>query len=191
MVAKGRDGDFDVSGVTGSLEVTADNSSVRLENIGGDVRLDLTGGNTVRAVNLKSDFDLKGRGNDIDLEKIGGQVTVTGSWGGLVQLRELTKPIRWDGLQTDFTAQAIVGEVRLTIGDFTATKVTGPFRIESQNKDVTLTDIVGSTSVSIKRGDVRLSSTSLPLSDINVRIEGGSVELSLPRKGEVQYERCN
>lgn len=184
IVAKGRDGDFDISGITGSVEVTADNSNVRLENIGDDVRLDLTGSRSVRAVDLKSNFDLKGRGNDIDLEKIAGQVTVTGSWGGLIRAAEIAKPMRWKGVQTEFTAQALPGEMRSTIGDITATKIVGPMRIESQNKDVTLTDVTGSTSVSVKRGDIRITATSLPLSDANVRVEGGSVELLLPEKAK-------
>jgi hypothetical protein len=182
IVAKGRDGDFDISGVMGAVNVTAENASVRLENIGSDVSLDLTGGNTVRAVNLRSDFDLKGRGNDVDLEKIAGQVTITGSWGGLIQMRELVKPIRWKGPQTELTMQAVPGELRLTIGDLTATRVVGPLRIDSQNKDVTLTDVAGSTSISVKRGDIRITTLSVPLSDTNVRVEGGSVELSLPEK---------
>lgn len=184
LVIKGRDGDFDVSALNGSVEVTAENSSVRLENIGSDVRLDLTGGNTVRAVDLKSGLELKGRGNDIDLEKIAGQVTITGSWGGLIQLRALAKPIRWDGPQTDFTAQALPGEMRMTIGDLSATRLTGPLRIESQNKDITLTDVAGPTTISINRGDVRITSTSLPVQDANVRVEGGNVELSLPEKAK-------
>ncbi len=49
----------------------------------------------VRAVNVKGNLELKGRGNDIDFEKVAGSVTVDGSWSGLVQLRELAKPIRW------------------------------------------------------------------------------------------------
>lgn len=184
VVVRGRDGNIDLSALEGEVEVTAENASVRLENIGKDVRLDLTGGRTVRAVDLKSGFDLKGRGNDIDLEKIAGQVTITGSWGGLAQLRNLAKPVRWDGPQTDFTAQAIPGEARLTIGDFTAMRLTGPFRIESQNKDITLTDVSGAATVSINRGDVRITATALPLPDASVRVEGGNVELSFPEKAK-------
>lgn len=184
LVVKGRDGAFDVSALEGEVEVTAENSSVRFENIGKEVRLDLTGANTVRAVDLKAGLEIKGRGNDIDLEKIAGQVTITGSWGGLIQLRNLAKPIRWDGPQTDFTAQGLPGEMRMTIGDLTATRLTGPVRIESQNKDITLTDVTGATTVSINRGDVRITATALPLSDTNVRVEGGNVELSLPEKAK-------
>ena len=185
IVTTGRDGDFDVSGIAGGVEVDGSNASVRLENIGGDVRLDLQGSDIVRAVNLKGGFELKGRGNDIDLEKIAGLVTVDGSWGGLIQFRELAKPIRWKGPSTEMTAAALPGELRMTIGDINATKVTGPFRIESTYpKDIAITDVTGSTNIDLQRGDIRLSATTLPLSDMTVRLQAGNVELSLPENAK-------
>ena len=185
IVTTGRDGDFDVSSITGGVDVNGSNSSVRLENIGGDVRLDLQGSDVVRAVNLKGGFELKGRGNDIDLEKIAGQVTVDGSWGGLIQFRELAKLIRWKGPSIEMTAAALPGELRMTIGDISATKVSGPLRIESTYpKDIALTDVSGSTNIDLQRGDIRLSSTTVPLSDMNVRLQAGNVELSLPENAK-------
>lgn len=185
ILATGRNGDFDVSGITGLVDINGDNSSVRLENIGGGVRLDLSGSDIVRAVDIKGDFELKGRGNDIDLEKIAGQVTVDGSWGGLIQIRELAKPLRWQGPSTELTAQAIPGELRMTIGDINVNKVTGPFRIQSTYpKDISITDVSGPTNLSLQRGDIRLSATTLPLSEMNVRLEAGNVELSLPENAK-------
>jgi hypothetical protein len=185
IVAMGRDGDFDVSGIAGSVDVHGDNSSVRMENIGGDVRLDLTGSDIVRAVGLKGGFELKGRGNDIDLEKIAGQVSVDGSWGGLIQFRELAKPIRWKGPSTEMTAQALPGELRMTIGDINVSRITGPLRIDSTyTKDISITDVSGPTHIDLRRGDIRLSATSVPLSDVNVRLEAGNVELSLPENAK-------
>jgi DUF4097 and DUF4098 domain-containing protein YvlB len=184
IVATGRDGDLDVSNVAGGVEINGNNSSVRLESIGGEVRLDVQGGDVVRAVNVKGNLELKGRGNDVDLDKIAGQVTVDGSWSGLVQFRELAKPIRWKGPQTEITAQALPGELRMTIGDISASKVTGPLRIESNTKDIELTDVTGSTTLDVQRGDVRLNATTIPLHDINVRLNSGNVELSLPENAK-------
>ena len=185
IVATGRNGDFDVSSVTGAVEVNGTDSSVRLENIGGEVRLDLQGSDIVRAVNVKGGIDLKGRGNDVDLEKIAGQVTVNGSWGGLVQMRELAKPIHWKGPSTDLTAQAVPGELRMTIGEINLNKITGPLRIDSTySKDVAITDVNGSMNIDLQRGDIRLSTTSTPLFDMNVRLQSGNVELSLPENAK-------
>lgn len=182
IVATSRDGDVDISAITGAVDVKSVRGSVRLENIGGSARIETNGSDLVRAVNVKGTLDLKGSGQDIDIEKISGQVTIAGSWSGLGQLRELAQPIHWDGQQTDFNAQALPGEIRLSIGDLSANRVTGPFRIQSSNKDVTLMDIAGSTTVNLQRGDVRISAANVPVSDTSVRIEGGRVELTLPDK---------
>jgi hypothetical protein len=184
IVSTARDGDVDISGITGAVTVDGDNSSVRLENIGGDARLEVQGSDIVRAVNVKGNLELKGRGNDIDFDKVSGQVTVDGSWSGLIQFRELAKPIRWKGPQTEITAQALPGELRMTIGDISASKITGPLRIDSNTKDIELTDVTGSTTLDLQRGDVRLSSTTLPLHDISVRLNAGNVELSLPENAK-------
>ncbi len=181
ITATGRNGDFDVSSVTGSVEINGNDSSVRLESIGGDVKIDVQGSNVIRAVNVKGSLELRGRGNDVDFEKIAGQVAVDGSWGGLIQFRELAKPIRWKGPSTELTAQALPGELRMTIGEINMSKVTGPLRIDSTYpKDVAIADVNGATNIDLQRGDIRLSATGTPLFDMNVRLQSGNVELSLP-----------
>jgi DUF4097 and DUF4098 domain-containing protein YvlB len=184
VIATGRDGDLDVSAITGGVTIDGTNSSVRLEGIGGDVRIDVQGSDVIRAVNLKGNLDVKGRGNDIDFDKVAGQVSVDGSWGGLIQFRELAKPIHWKGLQTEITAQGLPGELRMTIGDISATKVTGPLRIDTSTKDIDLTDVNGSTTLDVQRGDLRLNTTTLPLHDISVRLNSGNVEMSLPENAK-------
>ena len=42
--AHGRQGDFDIQNVSGAVDINSDNAGVRLENIGGDVRIDLRKG---------------------------------------------------------------------------------------------------------------------------------------------------
>lgn len=184
VIARGRDTDLDVSALTGGVDVNGDNTSVRLENIGGEVRLDVSGSNMVRAVSLKNGFELKGRGNDIDLEKIAGQVTVSGSWSGLIQMRELAKPVRWNGLQTTMSFQGLPGDLRMTIGDINASRILGPLRIDSQSKDIDLADTTGPTNITLQRGDVRLSSGSVPVAEMDVRLQSGSIELTMPDKAK-------
>ncbi len=184
LVARGRDTDLDVSALAGSVDVNGDNTTVRLENIGGEVRLDVSGSDMVRAVSLRSNFELKGRGNDIDLEKIAGQVSVSGSWSGLIQMRDLAKPVRWNGLQTTMSFQGLPGDLRMTIGDISASRILGPLRIDSQSKDIDLADTTGSTTITLQRGDVRLSSSSTPMAEMDVRLQSGSIELTMPDKAK-------
>jgi hypothetical protein len=184
LVVRGQDTDVDVSGMLGSADIAGDNTSVRLENIAGEVRVDVSGSSMIRAVDLKSGFELKGRGNDIDLEKIAGPVTVSGSWSGLVQMRELAKPVRWNGLQTTMTFQGLPGDLRMTIGDISGTRIEGPLRIESSNKDIDLVDTAGPTNINLQRGDIRISAGLAVVPEITVRAQSGSIEVTLPEKAK-------
>jgi hypothetical protein len=188
LIVRGRDTDVDASGLTGTVDVNGDNTSVRLENIGGEVRLDVSGSSVIRAVNLKGAFELKGRGNDIDLENIAGQVTVSGSWSGLVQMRQLAKPVRWNGLQTTMSFQALPGDLRMTIGDISASRIMGPLRIDSQNKDIDLVDTTGSTNITLQRGDVRVSALGVPVSEMTIRLQSGSIDVSLPERARFNLD---
>ncbi len=180
IVARGRNGDFDVSGVEGAVEIDSDRASVRLEDIGGEVRLDLGGSDLVRAVQLRKGLDLRGRGNDIDLENVAGQVTINGAYTGTVQMRALAMPLRWVGPQTEINLQALPGDLRMTLGDINATNVTGPVRIDSRSKDIWLSGYTEGLDISLGRGDILLEATALPLVRTNVRVNAGNLELVLP-----------
>ena len=84
----GRCGDFDIQTVNGSVEITSDNAGVRLEAIGGDVRIDLRKSDIIRAIGVKGAMDLKGYGQDVELQNIDGQVTVAGTYTGQIQLKQ-------------------------------------------------------------------------------------------------------
>ncbi len=116
--AHGRDGDFDVHDVNGTVNIFSDRAGVRLENIGGATHLDLTRSEIVRAINLKGSLDLRGDGADIDLENIDGAVTINGGYTGNVEYHNLTKPVHFTGPQTEFSAEAVLGQVRAPLGTF-------------------------------------------------------------------------
>jgi len=70
-----------------------------MENLGGEVRLDVNGSEIIRGVNLRGNVSIKGRGGDVDLEQVAGQVSIGGTYTGLVQFRELKQPFHWVGPQ--------------------------------------------------------------------------------------------
>jgi len=179
VIARGRDGDFDVSGVNGAVEINSSNSSIRMENLGGEVRLDVSGSDIIRGVNLRGSVSIKGRGSDLDLEQVAGQVTVGGTYTGLVQFRELKQPLHWVGPQTEITAQGLPGELRMTLGDIRASNITGPVRIQSQTKDMELNGFTDSLDLSVNRGNLTLAPGTQTPARMNVRVQSGDVELAL------------
>jgi hypothetical protein len=51
--ANGRLGDFDISDITGEVAISSDNAGVRLQDIGGNVRVETRRSDIVRAANVK------------------------------------------------------------------------------------------------------------------------------------------
>jgi hypothetical protein len=181
IVARGRGGDFDVSNLNGNVEIDSERANVRLENIGGEVRLDLRSSDLVRAVSLAKGLDLRGRGSDIDFERVAGPVNVNGSFTGTVQMRSLEMPLHWVGPQTEIALQALPGDLRLTLADLNLSNARGPVRIDSRSKDIWLSGYTDSLDITLGRGDILLEATGAPLGRTTVRTNAGNLELVLPK----------
>jgi len=178
--AHGRYGDFDITEINGNVEIISDNAGVRLQNIGGDARIDLRRSDVVRATGVKGAFDLKGHGADIDLQNIDGQVTIGGTYSGVIQFRNLAKPLRFNGQQTDLSIEKLPGQVRMALGDFTASNLIGPITLTTRSRDVQISDFTNSLTVSLERGDIELRPGKLPLARMDVETRSGDIELSVP-----------
>jgi len=178
--AHGRNGDFDVSDIAGDVLIVSDNAGVRLQNIGGDARMELRRSGLVRAANVKGMVELKSRGSDVEMEDIGGPVTVTGSYSGLVQFHNLAKPLRYSGVQTELHIERVPGQVRMALNDLTASNLVGPVRLTSRSRDVQISDFTNTLDISVDRGDIDLRPNQTPLARIQAHTRSGDVLLSLP-----------
>src|SRR5579862_170016 len=178
--AHGRNGDLDVEDVDGMVTITSQSAGVRLANIGGAVRLDLTPSQVVRAVNLKGTLDLQGGGGDVDLENISGAVTINGPYIGNVEFHNLGGSVHLKGPQTEFSAERIPGDVRMPLGNFNASNVAGPVHIETRLRDVQISDFTNALDVSVNNGDIELR-PALPLARMDVHTHTGNITLALPK----------
>jgi len=177
--AHGRNGDFDVTNVNGSVDISSDNAGVRLANLGGNVRVDLRKSDIVRATDVKGSVDLKGRGQDLDLQNISGPVTVAGTYVGQIQLRNLAQPLRYQDPQVTVDCEKLPGEMHLALGQVNGTDIVGPVRVNARSRDVQLTDFTQSLELEISRGDVTLrAGKSLPR--IQAHTGAGDIDLALP-----------
>ncbi len=183
--AFGRTGDFDINDVGGSVEITSDNAGVRLQNIGGNVRVDTRRSDIIRAVSVKGSVELKGRGADLELQEIGGPVTISASYTGMVQFRNVAKPVRYEAQNTEFTAERIPGQVRMTLSDLNGSDVVGPIRLHARSRDVQLTNFTQSIEIALDRGDVELRPGNVPLSRFDVHTRSGDIEFAVPEKAKL------
>ena len=65
--------------------------------MGGNVRMDVSRSDLIRAMDVKGRIDLQGRGSDVELENIAGQVTISGSFSGSLNFKNLAKPLQFEG----------------------------------------------------------------------------------------------
>lgn len=178
--AHGRFGDFDIREIAGTVDVVSDNAGVRLDNIGGNVRVEVRKSDIVRATTVKGAVDLKGRGQDVDLQNIEGPVSINGDFMGQVQFRNLAQPLRLEGAHTELHFEKLPGQVHMALGDFSANNVIGPVRLSSRARDVQMSDFTQSLELNLDRGDIELKPGATPLPKMEVRTHSGDIDLALP-----------
>ncbi|HTS50213.1 MAG TPA: DUF4097 family beta strand repeat-containing protein, partial [Bryobacteraceae bacterium] len=177
--AHGRNGDFDIQNVSGSVDITSDNAGVRLDNIGGNVRIDLRRSDIIRANAVKGTVDLKGNGQDVELQDISGQVTVAGSYTGQIQLRNLAQPLRYEDPRITVNCEKLPGQVHMAAGEFTADDLVGPVRLNARSRDVRMSNFTQSLELTLDRGDVSLR-PGKTLPKIEAHTRSGDIDLALP-----------
>jgi DUF4097 and DUF4098 domain-containing protein YvlB len=177
---RGRYGDFDITGITGDVDVNSDNAGIRMQDIGGNVRVDLRRSDIVRAINVKGNLEIKGRGQDLELENIEGQATILATFTGDLQFKNIAKPLRYESSSSNFSVEKIPGHIHFSRGELTGNKVVGPMRVSSRTKDVRLSDFTNSLDIEVDRGDIELRPRQTPLPKMQIRTRNGDIDLALP-----------
>lgn len=178
--AAGTRGDFDISNIRGDVSISSSNAGVRLQDVGGRVKIETSKSDVIRCENVQGDVDLRGHGEDVELYKIDGQVTISGDYRGSVSLREMAKPVRVQNSRTQLDIQEIPGEVRLDRGSFSAQNVVGPITLTTHSTDVSFDGFSAGLNLTVDRGDVDIRPNRSPLGQIVVHATSGNIELALP-----------
>ena len=174
--------------VEGDVEIAISRGDVRLSKVGGNVRMDVSRSDLVRAADVKGRIDLQGRGSDVELENIAGQVTISGSFSGSLNFKNLAKPLQFEGTRgTELSAQAVPGRISMDLGEFTATDVTGPIRLVSRARDIKLEQFTQSVELETDRRRYRDDAGAAAGLD-QARSGSGKIELLLPEKANFQLD---
>jgi DUF4097 and DUF4098 domain-containing protein YvlB len=173
------DGDFEVSSLSGGVQITARGGTVRADDL-GSFTAETHHTDLIHCTGVKGPAAVRGDGEDIEMEDIGGPVTVAGHYPGTVQLRHLAQSVSISDFRTNFTAQKISGELRLDGGELSGQGVSGPVKLAAHATDVNLSSFTGPLELEIDRGDISLAPGELPLSGMNVRTRSGDIVLVLP-----------
>ena len=200
--ARGRDGDFEINNLQGGVEIDSDNAGVRVQNIGGDVRVNVRRSDLMRAETVQGTVELQGRGNDVELENVAGPGDNRWLLGRRIALPQSCEARCGSReCRPNFRSRKSAGDLRLGRGFVNGDSVTGPIILRGHNKgccDVRLTDFSSSLEIAVQRGDVDLR-PGRPLPKMDVEVRNGTVDLAIPgdakftlkaqvAKGEVENE---
>lgn len=177
---RGKNLDLDLSDLDGRVTIDSDRSGVRVQNMGGKIVIDTRSSDLIKALDVRNDIELKGRGRDVELENVTGQVTVSGGYSGETSMRNISSPVRFESSVTEIRVGKIPGTLNLTLSALTANGIVGPVLVKARSKDVRLTDVAESVNIDVDRGDIGLIQTRPQTGRLDVRVGSGDIELALP-----------
>ena len=188
LEARGRYGDFDISGLAGNVGVNSDNAGVRVQDLGGGLRVDLRRSDIVRATGVAGAVDVRAaKGEDVEIENVSGPVSVEGSYSGEVRFRNLARPLRYQTEKTELHVEKVIGELRLALGDLNGANLAGPIRLNvNRSCDVDLSNYTESAEITLERGDVVLRPAKAGLGKTDVTVRSGNIELALPQSARFE-----
>lgn len=181
LEGRGRYGDFDISDLTGAVEINSDNAGVRVQNV-GSLKVELGRSDVVRAVKVAGPVDIKARsrGQDVEIDTVGGPVTVNGSFSGQLAFRDLSKPLRFESHETEFRVERVMGNVRIDLSNITVDNVQGPIRLNTKSRDVQFSDFTQSLDVTLQRGDIEIRPGAGQFGKIEARTKNGNLDFVVP-----------
>ncbi|HEY1239732.1 MAG TPA: DUF4097 family beta strand repeat-containing protein [Bryobacteraceae bacterium] len=187
--ARAQTGDYEITDVTGGLDLASGRSDVRLSKITGETHLEIGRSDVIRAVDIQGGIQLDGRGSDIDMQNVTGQVTIHGAYVGTLAFKNLAKPLQFEGARnTELNVAAVPGSISMDLGGITAENVVGPVRLVTSSRDIRLQGFTKSLNLETERGDIELQPGRVPLPQIEVHSRVGRIDLVLPEKAGFQLE---
>ena len=123
---------------------------------------------------------VSGRATSLTIQDVHGPVSVEGVYTGEVLLKKLTRAVRFKSQRTEFSTNAVPGEIHLNAGTFSADGLIGPTRLSSRSRDVRMRDFRESMDIELERGDLTMEPLEAPLARMQAKLTSGDVSLVLP-----------
>ncbi len=181
IVAHGGQGEVVVTNLEGSVNIDRDKASVRLQSIGGGVRVELRESPFIRASAVKGAVELKGDGQDLQLQDIYGAVTVNGTYAGEVNFRHIERPLHYTGSTVKFDFEQVPGDLNYRPGQLTGSNLVGPGHIAAKSTNVQLTGFTKQLEARLTgTGDIILRPGGPAPPAMEVDTESGNIDLALP-----------
>ena len=183
-------GDAILDGLKAEQAVTARHGDAHITNVEGLVRV-TRGSGLTEVRDLKGSVEVEGRGSDVDISGVTGTVSLNGEFSGDMHFRDIAQTLQFKSSRTEMTAQRLTGRLNMEVGSLELNGIEGPFEISTRQKDITLTDFKHSVKITDTNGDVELRTSTPPTHPIEVDLNKGQIELSLPSSSSFQIDAAS
>lgn len=185
VVISNRNGDLSLVGRDGSADITNQHGDVSVTDVNGKVTLNLDH-SSARLSQIASDVTIQGRADDVSLDDVKGRVQLDGDFMESLKLSKIAQPLSFKSPRTNLEVAKIPGELELDSGDLTADQITGPVRIDTRSKDITLTGVSGDLRLQDENGSVELH--IVKMGSIQVSNSSGDVQIYVPEHASFQVD---
>lgn len=195
VITSGR-GNLTVAGMSSSLEANHRRGEVNVSDHTGNVTLNLDG-SSVRLGHIKGEVAIQGKANEVAIEDVDGAVRLNGEFYESTRLVRIGKTVSFHSSRTEMEFSRLDGRLDLDSGDLRADSLTGPMRLTTRSKDISLEGVSGDLRLEDSNGSVEVG-LSKP-GNIQIDNRKGDVQVSIPpntpmkveartRQGEIQSE---
>ena len=185
LVITARRGDVNITGMASNLSINHQRGEVNIADQTGNATLDLER-SSARLQHVKGEVTIQGRANEVSVEDVDGPVHLNGEFYESVRLVRITKTVSFKSSRTDMEFSRLDGRLDLDSGDLRADSVTGPMRLITRSKEISLDGL---------SGDLRLENSNAAVEVAlhkpgNIQIENrkGDVQVTIPPNTPVRVE---
>jgi len=164
-ITSGR-GDVTIAGMSSNVEINHHRGEVNINDHIGNVALNLDG-SSARLGHVKGDVTIQGKANEVAVEDVDGEVHLNGEFRESTRLVRVSKAVSFHSSRTDMEFSRLDGRLDLDSGDLRADSLTGPMRLTTRSKDISLEGLSG---------------------DLRLQDENGTVEVGLHKPGNIQID---
>ena len=178
-------GDVSVMGRDGTVEVSSQRGDVTVDDVNGDVNLNVDHGvnmghSSARVTQVSGDVSVQGRVDEVTISDVKGGVHLNGDFSDSLRLSKIGKSVSFKSSRTELEFAKLGGDLDLDSGDLRADNITGPVRVSTRAKDLTLTGIAGDARIQDENGDVRVS-LKAP-GNVQIDNRNGDITVGVPEK---------
>jgi DUF4097 and DUF4098 domain-containing protein YvlB len=185
LVIISRRGGVTINGMNGTVELTNHNGEVSLNDHTGNASLNLEQ-SSARAQHVKGDITIQGRANEVSLEDVDGAVHLNGEFQESTRLVRVSKTVSFHSSRTDMEFSRLDGRLDLDSGDLRADSLTGPMRLTTRSKDISLEGFSGDLRLEDSNGTVEVGLRKP--GNIQIDNRKGDVQVSIPPNTAIKVE---